>query len=122
MLRGNKTEFELRLELLTWGAVLLAATAMWVLFNDVMPSLVVFVPGLILLGSAIFQDMQPDMKAGWLSYALAIVLVAVGLAGIINTLFGNIVTLPWLVIAVVMLGAVLVAKALYDPNLGNRPE
>ncbi len=117
MLRGNKNEIEFRFELLTWGIVLLSGAAMWILFRQVFPSLVLFVPGLVLLGSAIFQDMQTDMQAGWFAYALAIIVVAIGLAGIVNTLFENVVNVNWLILTIVILGAVFVAKALYDPRL-----
>lgn len=116
MLRGRKTDAELRFELLTWGAVLILGAVLYVVFRDTLPSLMLFIPGLILLGSALFQDIQMGWKAGWLIYVLAILAVATGLAGIINTLLrpGN--ELPWLVVAIVELGAILVAKALYDPN------
>jgi len=116
MLRGHKSEAELRFELLTWGIVLLAAAAIYILFRETLPSLMLFIPGLILLGSAIYQDMQPDWHAGWPIYALSIVVVATGLAGIIERLLGGSVELPWLIIAIVELGAVLVVKALYDPT------
>lgn len=116
MLRGQKPESELRFELFTWGLVLITAAILYITLFPVLPSLMLFIPGLILLGSAIFQDMQPDWHAGWFTYVLAIMVVATGLAGIINTLLGEVIRLPWLVIAVVELGAVLVAKALYDPN------
>jgi hypothetical protein len=116
MLRGNKSEAELRFELFTWGGILLAAAVVYVLFIDTLPGLMLFIPGLIMLGSAIFQDMQPDWRAGWLTYVLAMVLVATGLAGIINTVLGEVVKLNWLVIAIVELGAVLIAKAVYDPT------
>ncbi|GEM_PF-851522 len=116
MLRGNKTDEEIRFELLTWGAVLVTAAALYVLFYPLLPSLMLFIPGLILLGSALYQDLQLGWKAGWLTYALAILAVATGLAGIVNTLLGEVVRLPWLIIAAVELGAILIAKALYDPN------
>jgi len=119
MLRGNKTDTEVRFELLTWGAALLAFAAMWVVFRQNLPGLMAFIPGLILLGAAIFQDMQTDWHAGWLSYGLAIVMVATGLASIINTLFGEAVRINWFIVVLVELGAVLVAKALYDPSVGR---
>ncbi len=119
MFRGSKSEAELRFELLTWGLILIIAAVMYVLFYKLLPSLMLFLPGLILLGSAIFQDMQPDWHAGWLTYVLAILVVATGLAGIVNSLLGEVVKVPsglWLVIAAVELGAVFIAKALYDPS------
>ncbi len=119
MLRGRKSDTELRFELLTWGAILLAVVIIYVIFQSleglVIP-LMLFFPGLILLGSAIYQDMQMEWRAGWLSYVLAILVVATGLAGIINALFGETLQIPWPIIAVAELGAVLIAKALYDPN------
>ncbi|HEC22911.1 MAG TPA: hypothetical protein ENI95_08340 [Chloroflexi bacterium] len=119
MLRGRKSESEVRFELLTWGAALIAAAVMYVLFRDFLPSMMLFIPGLILLGSAIFQDMQPDWRTGWVTYALSILMVAIGLAGIVNSLMGEVVKVSWVVIAVVALGAVLIAKALYDPSVGR---
>lgn len=122
MFRGRKSEIEVRYELFTWGAMLLVAALMYVIFKNSEAlglGTMLFFPGLILLGSSIYQDMQPDWKAGWLSYALAIILVATGLAGIVNRIFsltGQASTLSWIVIAAVELGAVLIAKALYDPN------
>ena len=117
MLKGNKTEGETRFELLIMGLVLVAAAALYVLFHKTLPSLILFIPGLILLGGAIFQDMQPDWKAGWITYLLAILIVATGLAGIVNSLLNTGVKLPWLIVAIVELGAVLIAKALYDPSV-----
>lgn len=119
MLRGNKTEVELRFELLTWGLILLTVVFCWVLFRESLPSLMLFVPGLILFGSALFQDMQPDWTAGWLTYILSTIVVATGFVGIVNTLFETVEVAPylWLIIAIVQLGVVLVVKALYDPKL-----
>lgn len=123
MLYGRKPEEEVRFELLTWGAVLIVAAIMYVLFRTTLPSLMLFIPGLILLGSAIFQDLQPDWRAGWPTYLLAILAVGIGLAGVVNTLLGEVVKLPpalWLIITATELGAVLIAKALYDPSLHAR--
>lgn len=121
MLRGNKTDAELRFEFITWGAVLIAMAILYIAFYKTLPSLMLFIPGLILLGSALFQDIQMGWKAGWLNYVLAVLAVATGLAGIVNTLMGNLVpNVPWWIIAIAELGAILVAKALYDPS--PRPE
>ena len=117
MLRGNKSENETRFELLVIGLVLVTAAALYVVFRKTLPSMILFIPGLILLGGAIFQDMQPDWKAGWMTYLLAIIVVATGLTGIVNSLLKTRMSLPWLVIAIVELGAVLIAKALYDPSV-----
>lgn len=116
MLRGRKPESELRFELLTWGLVLVTAAVLYVTLFPVLPALILFIPGLILLGATIFQDIQPDWHASWLTYALAIIVVATGLAGLLNSMLGELIKLPWLVIAVVELGAVLIVKALYDPT------
>jgi hypothetical protein len=112
---GRKSVAELRFELLVWGVILVAIGVIYVTLYDVLPSLILFIPGLILLGAAIYQDMQPDWHAGWHTYALAIVVVATGLGGIVSTLLSD-VDLPWLVIAIVELGVVLIAKAVYDPS------
>ncbi len=122
MLRGNKSSDELRFELLTLGIILLSAAVCWVIFKSILPSITLFIPGLIMLGSAIFQDLQPDWQAGWLTYALAILLVATGLAGVVNTFMGDAVKLNWFIITIVELGAILIAKALYDPSLGRPQE
>jgi hypothetical protein len=119
MLRGNKPESEVRFELFAWGAVLVIAAVIYVAIYRVFPPfrpLILFIPGLILLGATIFQDMQPDWHAGWPSYALSILVVATGLAGLFNSLLGPALKLPWLIVAVVELGAILIVKALYDPT------
>jgi hypothetical protein len=116
MLQGHKSTGELRFEFLLLGIVLVVAAVLYVILPDDLRSLMLFIPGLILLGSAIYQDMQPDWKAGWLMYVLAILMVATGLAGLVNTLMGGTVRLNWLVVAIVELGAILIAKALYDPT------
>ncbi|MBN1309928.1 MAG: hypothetical protein JXB30_00820 [Anaerolineae bacterium] len=116
MLQGNKSTGELRFELLIVGTVLVVAAILYVILPEDLRSLMLFLPGLILLGAAIYQDMQPDWRAGWLTYALAVLMVATGLAGIVNALLGNAVRLNWVVVAVVELGAILIAKALYDPS------
>ena len=115
MLRGTKSTGEIRFELVVMGAVLITSAVLYVAFSSV-PGLMLFFPGLILLGGAIYQDLQQNWKAGWLTYALAILLVATGLASIVNTLLGNVVKLNWVVIAVVELGVIMIFKALYDPN------
>lgn len=117
MLRGNKSENEARFEMLLIGLMLVSAAVLYVIFRQTLPSMIVFVPGLILLGGAIFQDLQPDWRAGWLTYLLAIIVVATGLVGILNSLLSTGINLPWLIIAIVELGAVLIAKALYDPSV-----
>lgn len=116
MLQGNKSTGEVRFEFLLLGIMLVVAAVLYVILPENLHSLMLFIPGLILLGSAIYQDMQPDWKAGWLTYALAILMVATGLAGVVNALFGNAIRLNWVVVAVVELGAILIAKALYDPS------
>lgn len=116
MLRGTKSTGEVRFELVIVGAVLIAAALLYLAFFQTLPGLMFFFPGLILLGGAIYQDLQPDWKAGWLTYVLAILLVATGLGSIINTVLGSVVKVNWLIIAVVELGIILIFKALYDPN------
>nr|MBN1229486.1 hypothetical protein [Anaerolineae bacterium] len=115
MQKEQKTVSELRFELLVWGIILIAGGVIYITVYKALPSLILFIPGLVLLGAAIYQDMQPDWHAGWLTYALAIIVVATGLGGIVNTLMDG-VDLPWVVIALIELGVVLVAKALYDPS------
>lgn len=116
MLRGRKSEPELRFELFTWGAILIAAAVMYVLFRTTFPGLMLFIPGLIMLGSAIFQDMQPDWHSGWLTYAMATLMVATGLVGVINPFLAEPFKLNWVVITAVELGAILIVKAIYDPT------
>ena len=121
MLRGRKSSGEIRFEWMILGVILVALAIIYVIFNNpamqnLMIPIMLFFPGLILLGSAIYQDMQPDWKAGWLAYAMAILLVATGLAGIVDALMADIFDLPWFIVAAVELGAVLIAKALYDPS------
>jgi len=114
MLRGKKPESEVRFELFTWGMILVTAAVIYLTVYSILPGLILFIPGLILLGSAIFQDMQPDWRVGWLTYIVAILVVATGMAWVMNSLVGTQMRLPWLVIAAIELGLVLIVKALYD--------
>jgi uncharacterized membrane protein required for colicin V production len=119
MLNNPNGSPELRFELFTWGIVLIATAVLYVLFRNTLPELMLFIPGLVLLGSAIYQDMQMNWRVSWFTYLLAILVVATGLGGIVNRLLGSLFGLPphlWLIIALVELGAVLISKALYDPN------
>jgi hypothetical protein len=115
MLRGRKSTEELRFELLIWGIILITGAVIYVTVYDVLPSLILVIPGLILLGAAIFQDMQADWHAGWPVYVLAILVVATGLAALVNDLTAQ-RQVPWLVIAIVELGAIFIVKAVYDPT------
>jgi hypothetical protein len=117
MLRGSsKSTGEVRFELVVTGSVLVTAALLYLVAYQWMPGLMLFFPGLIMLGGAIYQDMQPEWKAGWLTYVIAILLVSTGLASIINTLFNNVFEVNWLIIAIVELGLLLILKALYDPT------
>ena len=55
---------------------------------------------------------------GWLLYALGVRPFAgrPGMAWVMNSLVGTQMRLPWLVIAAIELGLVLIVKALYDPS------
>ncbi len=116
MLRGTKSSGEVRFELVVIGSVLIVAAVLYVTTFSSLPGLMLFFPGLIMLGGAIYQDMQPEWKAGWLTYVVAILLVATGLTSIVNTMLGNLLKLDWLVVAIVELGVLLILKALYDPT------
>lgn len=119
MFKGNKPEAEARFELVTWGVILLVAAVCYVLFRQILPPLMLFFPGLVLMGSALFQDMQPDWHAGWPTYIVSGLAVAIGLAGTLTQLLGENISFPpfmWLVITAVELGALFVIKALYDPT------
>jgi hypothetical protein len=52
---------------------------------------------------------------------MSVLAVAVGLAGVINGVIGG-PPVPWLIVAIVIMGAILIAKALYDPNPTMRDE
>ena len=65
MLHGNKSTGELRFELLVLGTILIVAAVLYVVLPNDLRSLMLFLPGLILLGAAIYQDMQTDWRAGW---------------------------------------------------------
>jgi hypothetical protein len=120
MLRGKRSPEETRFDLFTWGAILISAAILYLLFKDTLPSVMVFIPGLILLGSTIFQDLQDDWHAGWLNYAMAILAVGTGLAGIVNDLVGG-AEISWIIVAIVEFGAILIVKALYDPSPDDVP-
>lgn len=124
MLRGRKPEQEVRHELIIWGVVLIVAALLYVTTYQSFPSLMLFIPGLILLGSAIFQDLQAGWHAGWFSYVSSILMVALGLAGIVNSLLAPEGTsvLPWWIVAVVLLGAVLIVKSVFDPTPSRSSE
>jgi len=117
MLRGNRSPEETRFDLFTWGAILISAAVLYLLFKDTLPAVMVFIPGLILLGSTIFQDLQDGWHAGFVNYAMAILAVGTGLAGIVNDLVGG-AEISWIIVAVVEFGAILIVKALYDPSPG----
>jgi hypothetical protein len=125
MLNNNKSETEKRFELFISGLLLMTAAVCFILFWETsLRGMLLFMPGLILLGSAIFQDMQPGWFAGMVTYIFAALLVGTGLALLINALLGDVVPVPgwlWIMITIVELGAVMVAKALYDPTLGRTP-
>lgn len=115
----NKSDAETRFELVTWGVILVTAAVCYVLFRHTMPSLMLFFPGLVLMGSALFQDMQADWRAGWPTYIVSGLAVAVGLAGLVTQLLGSRFQLPpllWVVFTAVELGVLFVVKALYDPT------
>jgi len=119
MLRGSnysKSPGETRFELVITGSVLLTAAVLFVTTYSYMPGFMLFFPGLILLGGAIYQSIQPGWKAGWLTYLVAVLLVATGLASIVNRLLGEVIHLQWYIVAVVEMGILLILKALYDPN------
>lgn len=118
MLRGSKSPNEVRFELVVMGLMLVVGALLFVVFqgNDQLQPLIVFFPGLILLGGAIYQTITPDWKAGWITYVIAIVMVALGLAGLINNMLVGTVHVDWWIIAIVALGVVLIFKALYAPN------
>lgn len=118
MLRGVKSPGETRFELVTTGVVLIVGAVLYVATTSTptLQPLILFFPGLILLGSAVFQTITPDWRAGWLTYVIAILLMAIGLAGLINGIMGEVIKIQWWIIAIVALGVVLIFKALYAPN------
>ena len=120
MLRGGtkKSGNEIRFELVVLGVMLVVGAICFVAFQSApaLQPLVVFFPGLILLGGCVYQTVTPGWKAGWITYVIAILLLAIGLAGLINAQLGDIVRVDWWIIAIVSLGVVLIFKALYDPN------
>lgn len=115
MFRGNRSSEEVRFDLLTWGAILISGAVLYVLFKDTLPSLMLFFPGMILLGSTIYQDLQKGWRAGFLNYAMAILAVGTGLAGLVNDLVIG-ANISWLIVSIVEFGAILIVKALYDPS------
>ncbi|MGF1503633.1 MAG: hypothetical protein ACFB51_00605 [Anaerolineae bacterium] len=123
MLGTNKSGQEKRFELLITGIFLITAAGTFaVVWRGPLRGLLLFLPGLVLLGGAIFQDLQPGWHAGAFTYILATLLVGTGLAAIFYTVLGDVIFVPgwlWVVVTIAELGAVLVAKALYDPTLGR---
>lgn len=122
MLRGRKPQEETRHELIIWGLVLIVGAILFLTTYEQFPSLMLFIPGLILLGSAIFQDLQAEWSVGWFSYGSSILMVALGLGGIINTLLApeGSTLIPWWIIAVVLFGSVLIVKSVFDPTPTRR--
>ena len=115
MLRGRRPPKEVQFELLMWGIILITCAVIYVTLWDVMPYLLLILPGFFLLGSAIYQDLQEGWHAGWWSYMLAILVIATGIAWMVNELTGE-TRLPWWIVALVELGIVFVVKAFYDPD------
>ena len=115
LLRENpKSDEEKRWEWLTWGVVLISVAVIYAItlsFNYLM----LLVAGMILLLSAVYQDMREGWTVSWLTYALAIVVLGTGVAGVVNDLAGGVVNIPWWVVVLVELGAIFIVKAFYDP-------
>jgi FtsH-binding integral membrane protein len=115
LLRGSpKSDEEKRWELLTWGVILISVAVIYAIagrFNYLM----LLVAGVILLLSTVYQDMREGWTVSWLTYALAILILGTGVAGVVNELAGGVVQIQWWVIVLVELGAVFIVKAFYDP-------
>ena len=120
MLRGgsSKSANEVRFELVVLGSMLVVGVLMYVAFQKTpeLQPLVIFFPGLILLGGCVYQTVTPNWKAGTLTYVIAILLLSIGLAGLINSQLGEVVRVDWWIVAIASLGVILIFKALYDPN------
>lgn len=114
-LRGSpKSDEEKRWELLTWGVVFVSVAIIYAIargFNYWM----LVVSGAVLLGSAVFQDVQRGWTVSWLTYALGILVLGTGVAGVVNELLGGLVQVQWWVVVLMELGAVFIVKAFYDP-------
>lgn len=123
MLRSNRTksDAEIRFELIIMGVMLVSAAILYLVFrNTPYVGSMFLIPGLIFLGSAIFQDLQEGWRSGWLAYALAIILISTGVVNIVNAVTGGQVSAGvWVMILAVEVGAVFIAKAIYDPNIRN---
>ncbi|NDJ51769.1 MAG: hypothetical protein GYB68_01640 [Chloroflexi bacterium] len=115
---NRKQDAEVRFELLTWGAILIIGALLFLAFrNSTLFPIIFFVPGLILLASAVYQDLQDDWTTGWPTYLGAMLLVATGFAGVVTaTSTGASFTIIWLVVIVIEIGLVLIIKALFDPS------
>jgi len=118
MLRGAKSSNEVRFELVVTGLQLVVGAVLYVVLqgNAQLQPLIVFFPGLIMLGGAIYQTITPDWRAGWVTYVIAILMVAISLAGLINNVMGEVIHIDWWIIAIASLGIILIFKALYDPS------
>ncbi len=109
-----KSDEEKRWELLTWGVVLIAIAVLYAIMGR-FSYLMLLVAGTVLLLSAVYQDMREGWTVSWLTYALAILILGTGVAGVVNELAGDVVRIQWWVVVLVELGAVFIVKAFYDP-------
>lgn len=109
-----KSQEEKRWELLTWGIVLICVAVIYAIMQR-FSYFMLLVAGTTLLLSTVYQDMREGWRVSWLTYALAIVILGTGVAGVVNELTGDIVQIKWWVVVLVELGAVFIVKAFYDP-------
>ena len=109
-----KSQEEKRWELLTWGVILISVAVLYAIMQR-FGYLMLLVAGMILLLSTVYQDMREGWRVSWLTYALAILILGLGVAGVVNELAGEIVHIPAWVVILVTLGAVFIVKAFYDP-------
>lgn len=116
-MKNPKTEEEKRFELATWGTALVLFALVWILFADTLPGLMMFMPGIVILGSALYQDIQKTWSSNLISYLTGILMTAVGLTSLVSTFMGDIIQLNWVIVSIAIMGAALVIKAFRDMSV-----
>lgn len=112
-----KSESEKRFELAAWGLGLVLFAIAWIFFDKSLPGLMAFLPGVIILGSALYQDVQEGWSASPMTYFIGIVMTAVGITSLISTFLGDVIHLNWVVVSIALMGSGLLIKAFKDLSI-----
>lgn len=112
-----RSENEKRFELAAWGLALLLFAVAWIFFDKTLPGLMTFLPGVIIVGSALYQDIQEGWSASPVTYFMGIIMTAVGITSLISSFLGDVIHLNWVVVSIAIMGTGLLIKAFKDLSL-----